>query len=309
MSQSEDDIHEEKEFRSMNVGQMLNFLGIRGRAREHFNNLGWLDKNMREIHGKWYDPTVYSDIKKVYRSKILKNHPDKGAGACRNTFEKVFWMWNSFFEAKFASREQVVDLTNGSSSEGESMAGDGVDSDVENEESTKRASSPNENSTSAKKLCLPQNHSSSETTNTSLVIKPSSPPSPSSKIKHLMGKEVCTAFWFQGIVKYIWQNENENGVNEYLHHVVYEDGDKEDLTFEELRRLDRVRSVKGRKKKSSYDKLGNKDYQFWKIFTVQGKVTGSFEGADGREKIFFYFTYCYYYFSSIVFSSFLFWQP
>ena len=296
------DTHEEREFEKMSVEEMLVCYEVNGRGRDFFRSKGWLHKTSSEIGTeKWFQPNLHHYLRKQWRRMWIKNHPDKGGSGCRITLGKIDWIWKQFLHPRYATEEEVVDLTNGSGSEDDnsdsnvqddavsenSTAGDGVDSENDNnsiddedihEMATKRARITG--------IGILGRDSSPHTTNSSLATKPLSLPSPSSDMPDVKGIVVYTGFWYQGEVESIWHNEDKKGGREYLHRVIYEDGDKEDLTYEQLMLLPCANSVKGRKAKSSYDSLGNKGYKIWKMFIEKGVVTDKIMGPEGGENKF-----------------------
>lgn len=86
-------------------------------------------------------------------------------------------------------------------------------------------------------------------------------------LDQMIGIRVRKHFWFKGKVTYVWSHEDKSIPlwKRKNWHVEYEDGDEEDLLWQELTMY--------QKDDLCNIELGHEGYEFWKSFELEGTVT------------------------------------
>ena len=255
-----------------------------------FESRSWSNRNKSELNGQtWTDPNVYRHLSVRYREKLLGVHPDKGASGPGNT--ESFMMVRRAWEMLKGCYLPIIDLTQDSDSEDDQddASSNDVRSEGESEEdehrqedgggavvikcdnrTTDRASERGAKEDESVEAEHQQEHGggserdqTTEDMRAGGTVQPFTG-KPSSKWDHMIGETFQKKYWFRGEVKTV-RVAKVNGKFVYLHKVVYDDGDKEECSLDDLLKL--------RGDDDCKILVGNPGYKFWKEFLLWGEVT------------------------------------
>ena len=258
--------------KSFTVRRALEALGEEeGQAGSlYFQARSWSNWNKSQLNGHaWTDPIVHRHLKTLYHKKMLAHHPDKGASGPENVelFIMAKGAWNMLNGCY--SEIETIDLTEDSDTEdrGEgnrqaivirrdrrttNQDSEGVAKEDESEE----ARHQQEGGGGSERDRTPNMRAGG-------TVQPVTG-KPFSDWDHMIGETFQKDYWFKGEVTTI-RVEKVKGQLVHFHSVVYDDGDKEDCSLDDLGKLrgdDDCKLV-----------VGNVGYKFWKQFLLNGQVT------------------------------------
>ena len=259
-----------------------------GLAYEHFKSRNFLDSTGQQ----WSHPNIYNHLRSIYTKGLIRVHSDKGGTGCVKEFMLVREAW-AMFKGCYV-RLDLVDMTLNSDTDDDDgdddddddddNDGDGDDVDIcddaKEDESVDDEQQQNDNdvdvyddddlfdsSNDDAKEDAEQASDHDEATTGGMLAKGTVQPfsrKQCSKFDKMIGTCVQKMYWFVGKIVSIKQDVKVGSELPCLYNVKYDDGDGEDLTFEEFQNLtmcDDCATLKGQ--------IG---YTFWKGFRLDGKV-------------------------------------